>query len=389
MAEAENFPLPQKDLTPNEKSGFFRDKYAKIKNHFKRPHSSKPASVNQEFVQAGEFDEAFSPKIKIPDQKEPIPKIPDRPHGSGSKLSELLIQSNVEGTSSNEGGVLAIIGTNETVGSGFFEAVQDKKPDGYVVGVGDGNVFTMLHCFPDNVVPKGIVTADIDPRSVASGKLLINKIKQSNSAEQLNAAFFNISDNDFNTAFQEIIEVEENPSLKEVWQKLGEKERDQILKGIRKKEYFSWHFNRLYETEGQNIDVMGAILDKFAILKQLAEEDNISISWADFTDPKFISAVNQLPDFDNSTNIIYSSNIVDHITQRGTQTENARVFEHLRVYEQGAQKPIFIDTLGVKLNYFLRARSTLPTFSQEDFPYDLSMQPRSRKPEDLLFADAA
>lgn len=283
-------------------------------------------------------------------------------------------------------GVTAIIGTNEAVGQGFFEAVQARNPDGYIVGVGAGNVFTMLHCFREGSLPKGIILADLDPAAVLVGKLLIRQLKASSTVDEFNSNFFNISAFDFGTVTRSILDEESDLALQKAWREFPAEKWSKIWQELGKREPLEWKAIRSYKYEGQNIDVVGATLDRFSTLKQLAEEDNIVIVYADFTDPNFITTVRNLPDFNDSTNIIYLSNIADHITYRGTQLANIRVFENLKAYQASSKPPIFIDTLGQKLNYFLRARHTVPKFDREDFMY-MAHQPRSRKPEGLLFAD--
>lgn len=137
--------------------------------------------------------------------------------------------------------------------------------------------------------------------------------------------------------------------------------------------------------EGQRMDVLAAMAENFSMLHELATAGNIALAYADFTDPTFIEAVRSLPGFEESTNVIYSSNIADHITNRGTQVTNARVMETLKAYERGDRLPIFIDTLA-SLNYYLRARQSLPQFQKSDLAYK-SFQSLSEKPqEQLIFA---
>lgn len=283
-------------------------------------------------------------------------------------------------------GVLAIISTNETVGRGFFEAIQAKHPDGYLIGVGSGNVYSMLHVFEDGVIPKGMVLADINPIVVAIGRLLIQNLKNSTTTETFQSNFFGMSEEVFNQQLQKMIADEPNVALKNRWESIDAKTWHEEWKGLSPKESIKWENNRAYKYEGANIDVVGAMLEKFDVLKQLADEDNIVMTYADFTSPDFIIAVSRLPEFDTSANVIYFSNIVDHITKRGTQLEKADAMNVLKIYKYSTPPAIFIDTLGQGLNYFLRARNSLAKFTDNDFRYR-GIQPLSQKPEGLLFAD--
>lgn len=313
--------------------------------------------------------------------------LPSRVTGIATRFSQELRQRKLTIPEVKAEGVSAIIGTNEAVGAGFFEAVQARNPDGYLVGVGAGNAFTMLHCFQDGVIPAGVVLSDLDPMAVAIGKLLVNGLKEAESANDLQSKFFNIPEDKFKTSVQQLISEESDPILKAEWQKVDPEVWQKAWKQLGEREYFTWVQTRAYKNEGQNIDVVGAILNKFTTLKQLATEDNIAVEYADFTDPEFINSVLELPKFDEVTNIVYISNIVDHITHRGTNLSNLKYIRQLKAYGHQDKKPIYIDTLGQRLNYYLRARKSLADFTNEDFIYR-GIQPRSKKPEDLLFPDA-
>lgn len=320
---------------------------------------------------------------EMPEEKAESPRVTDVATLLSTRLGENLTPPEFKSM-----GIAAIIGTNETVGDGFFEAVQAKKPDGYIVGVGIGNALTLVHCFPDDSIPKGLVLSDIDPRVVAVGKLLVKKVRESDSPAVFKKNFFGLSPSDFQKEMQVVIQEEGNSVLQQrlatepsdTWDKIWKQVQHDIDYPL------PWRDIRAYTYEGQNVNVAEAMMEKFSVFKHLADANNIAVAYCDFTNPAFVEAVRQLPDFENSTNIIYLSNIVDHITARGRRLEGASVMEHLRGYEKSLKPPVFIDTLGQRLNYYLRARHTLAHFTKEDFQY-LGIQPRSKKPLDLLFAE--
>jgi len=314
------------------------------------------------------------------------PEIEPRATGIATALSQKLKERNLTVPEIETKGVPAIIGTNETSTVDFFEAVQAKNPDGYLIGVGAGNAFTLIHGFRADLIPKGVIFADIDPRAVAVGKMVINGLKHAESAQDFERKFFGMPEEDFQHSIKHLIASEQNSSLKERWLKMDTKTWQDVWQQLGKREYFTWD-EKSEAPEGQNIDTIGAMLDKFSVLKQLAMEDNIAMNYADFTDASYIEAVRELPGFQDSSNIVYFSNIVDHITERGTQLANLSILEGLKTYEQSSKPPVFIDTLGQTLNYFLRARQSMPKFTEEDFSY-IGSQPRGRKPKGLLFADA-
>ncbi len=320
------------------------------------------------------------------DVDEEIP-VTARDRGIGIKIQQDLANSAMQIPEIETMGVTAVIGTNETVGEGFFEAVQSKHPNGYLVGVGSGNAYSMIHVFENGVIPRGVVLADIDPKAVAMGRLLIQNLKESGTAADFQINFFGIPEEAFNHQLQKMIADEPNMALRRRWESVDVETWHRVWEELSKKrELVEWQDIRDYKHEGENIDVVGAILDRFDILKQLADEDNIVMAYADFTYPDFIEAVKRLPGFDSSTNVIYLSNIIDHITKRGFRIENARDMNFLKAYENPEHPAVFIDTLGQGLNYFLRARNSLAEFTPDDFR-NRGRQPRSQKPEGLLFPD--
>ncbi|MBI2196417.1 hypothetical protein HYU45_02275 [Candidatus Daviesbacteria bacterium] len=288
-------------------------------------------------------------------------------------------------------GVAAIGGTNETVSRGFFEAIRVKNPDGYLVGVGVGNVFTLLHCFPEGTLPKGIILADVDPAVIAIGKLMVKKLRESETFEEFDRQVHGLSEEEFIREIQEIVREEENSILTKRLDSLSREDWTKVWRYTAKNKddaslYKYWNPEQYDGTpyQGAPINVIGAMKERFSVLKQLADSNNIALVYADFTNSSFIDAVRELPEFSNSTNIIYLSNIIDHITGRGYQFGNAKVMEVLKAYENSTKPPVFVDTLQ-SLNYFLRVRNALPVYTHEDLMMPLPKH--GVKPDGLIFAD--
>lgn len=60
---------------------------------------------------------------------------------------------------------------------------------------------------------------------------------------------------------------------------------------------------------------MTTMVNKFDVLKEMARSDNIAVIYSDFTNPDLITSIRDLPGFQGSRNIIYMSNIADHIAR--------------------------------------------------------------------------
>lgn len=308
------------------------------------------------------------------------------------ELREVLSGKDITPLEFEDKGVDAIIGTNEMASRDFFDEVQKRKPDGYLVGVGLGNVLTMLHCFPEEVTPKGIILTDIDPRVVAIGGLFLIALRTSKNVEEFEQSFFDTNSSSWAMVRDmAVTSINGQEILGDRLARVSKEDWDSIYKYVQR-DFRESNEDREekweHRHEGTTIDVVGAVRAKYDVLKKLADDRNIAIVYADFTNSDFIAAVKELPGFGTSTNIVYSSNIVDHITNRGTYYDRALDFtDTLRQYEQTTKRPVFIDTLGRGLKYFLRARRSAPAFTPEDFRSKGMHIPGSQKPEGLLFAD--
>lgn len=395
-------PSQEKDLSIKGRGikivrAFSPIRISRIRDRFFPKQPTTPELFSPELGDASESPEAEEAEDKTSAESNEVQK----PHSKNTEdaLAERLKGEDVTPPEFENKGVAAIIGTNETVIDGFFEAVRAKRPDGYIVGVGAGNVFSLLHCFSEEASPKGIVLADVDPRVIAIGKMVVAVLKESETAQDFRNKFFKLSDNEFQAKLKEVISSEENAILQQRLEKITPEEWSKIAEGIRRDawntDYYETSWERQPFREGVNIDVATAMLDKFEWLKHLAVVGNMAIVYADFTNPALIEAVKGLPDFQDSRNVIYLSNIADHITNRGSRPENVAVMGSLRAYEDSTKGVVFIDTLQ-KIDYFLRVRSSLPAYLVADLRVDPltllghSVGKRSgREYFGLLFADEA
>jgi len=283
-------------------------------------------------------------------------------------------------------GVSAILDTNEKVPVGFFEAIKEKNPDGYIVGVGVGNVFSLLNCFQEENTPKGMVLVDVNPKVVVVGKLLVDSLKHSETPSDFSNSFFRLPTDKLQEHIREIIEREENADLKQRLENVPQKDWEKVIGDIQGWASMDEEYARSLLEKG-NYEGVVTILSKFNVLREMARLDNIAVIYSDFTNPALIDSVRDLPGFKGSRNIIYMSNIVDHILRiRGHQAEDVSKMDSLRAYEKSSKKSIFVDTLQHSLHYFLRARYTMPTYSEQDFEF-VSHRDRNKIPDGLIFPD--
>lgn len=235
-------------------------------------------------------------------------------------------------------GVAAMEGTNESGSPSLFEKVRNQEfaPNGYLIGIGASNVFSMLEAFPKGQAPKAIILFDVDPAVVEFGQRLIQTLK-----DNPNKLPFTVEDYKDSQIFNEAWGA--NPKL--------------------------------------------AIKRYAPLLHQLTTEGNIIIARADFTNPQLIQGIAQLPEFKDLNNIIYLSNIVDHLNRSNySKVPDFSFLEQLG--PTSSQRNYYIDTLQKGLDYNLRVGTRVPHFSREDFldTDDLNSALKSfqTKPIDLI-----
>lgn len=261
--------------------------------------------------------------------------------GIGQKFLATLERKGIitESDEFEKEGVAAQGGTNETGNPSLFEKVrnQQEAPNGYLIGIGAANVFSMLEAFPEGTKPKAIILFDIDPEVVAYGQRLIEEMK-------------NQPDHPITTL---------NPDEKVFY-------------------------------ENKQADTKIALKKYYPLLQQLAKEGNLVIAKADLTDPKVLLQLYGLPGWKESNNLFYLSNIADHIWRRNSsKLKKPFLFPNFILFgglaPTAPHRNYFIDTTTRSLDYCLRIGTQPPKFESSDFmgnPFPLP--PSLRKPTDCI-----
>ncbi|OGH07214.1 MAG: hypothetical protein A2171_01655 [Candidatus Levybacteria bacterium RBG_13_35_9] len=190
--------------------------------------------------------------------------------------------------------VPALLKSNDSAPESFFREVASVHPDGYLVGVGVGSIFALIKTFHDK--PKGIVMADVDPYVVAGGRTIINDLREAKDKEAFFKSVFEQSAETYKGKIDRVLE--EDPVLKasyDAW--IGRKVTPMMALGAT--QYMS----------SEVIDPAKEVLQKFEILKELANNGSIAVCLSDFTDAEFISTLLQLPEFTTRTNLVFLTNI--------------------------------------------------------------------------------
>lgn len=220
----------------------------------------------------------------------------------------------------------AILGTNENADIKAILAHIGKKPDGYIYGVGAGNIFSLPVLYDDNNPPRAIFSTDILPDAVLAGRTIAVLIRSSKKFDHFTR---NLSSQPtFDKAIEEVIESETSNKIRDVLKKV---DRDSLFNLITM-QFYSLpksgivHSGRVKDV----ISVLAAIRDGWNPIKQLADEHNIGFSLADYFDPKIIKYILSLPSFSKYNNIIYASNLIDYPTSQVSTRSNDPMWDSFK-----------------------------------------------------------
>ena len=201
-------------------------------------------------------------------------------------------------------GTVAVLVTNETLPEEGLRL--DPEPDGYILGTGNGNIWSMLSLFGQDQVPKGVISLDHDLGVVLSGKLLVQFAKNGCSAGETLKKLFYV--NEAVACAKEIALSESDPVFCKALLDLinsGLFAEDMALLSTLEQE------NRPPDIRRRST-VTHAICENWSIISQLANEGNIVFAHADLVDDHVLELIErQVPDICRSTNILYTSNVVD------------------------------------------------------------------------------
>lgn len=257
------------------------------------------------------------------------------------------------------------LSTNEDMTDDLIENTASKSnhPDGYVYGAGFGNILSMSLLFPENVLPKAILAVDVLPDVVLTGRIVTNLLEQSQDFSDFETGLMN--PDSIEQQFNRVIDVEENPTIKQRFLAISpERLSLEIGKIVMRESLPKSGFKQESYGGGERVNVLAVIRDKFAGLKQLAAEGNIGVAYADMTDPYVLKKVKEMVGFEGANNIVYMSNVIDHLTNRGYDLTHINDMDVLKALGEGNN--LFVHTTQVGLDYRLVADNNVPSYSQSD-----------------------
>jgi hypothetical protein len=303
-----------------------------------------------------------NPTQKIPETKM---EKPQNRVQIGSEF-ELMVSKVAEKTSApilESGGALAILSTNEYFDLEELKSTIKNPPDGYIFGIGAGNIYSLSHLFADEKPPKAILSVDIMPEVVLAGRVAIKLMKKSSN---FNEFMTQIQSKEM--FFTEVADVINNEPSEMVCQRLQSVDTDKLFKDIENQANCTPEVGIAEPGFYERISVFAAIRERWDMLHKLASEGKIGIGLADITNAEMINNILTAPEFKDSSNVIYITNMMDHVTDRGTKfgenEERLSFTKPLEVLDNG--RSTFIDTTQ-RHNYNLRASSHLPEYTRDDF----------------------
>ncbi|MBI2018153.1 hypothetical protein HYS96_00425 [Candidatus Daviesbacteria bacterium] len=261
-------------------------------------------------------------------------------------------------------GASGFTSTNERIDPRTLETVMlsDLPPNGYLIGVGVSNIFSLLDTFPKDSPPKGIVLVNTDPEAVKNARNFVEVVKSGSSV-----------------------------TFDSYGRSVG------MIARLYSGEKISKYYECAYGNGERQVDTE-LVMDKYHdMLVKLAQEGNIAVVQQDFLDPALLEIISRLPGLKDSNNVIYLSNIADWLWRPiGWSMWEERVkyyfqykkdaptdypfvpdmgqifsaFQNLAVLQPNpGHTNYFADTLcnRWRLNYLMRIQPKIPQFARSDF----------------------
>lgn len=264
--------------------------------------------------------------------------------------------------------------TQESIDTSLVEQIKtaEQYPNGYLIGIGCGGAFLHLEWFRDEVPPKAIILADIDPMVVLFGKALVEALKVLRTEEEFVREFLGWHGTGVER-FMTYVEARDpyGPTLANVIRDTYYRKDHEIEEIIKNSYMFHGMFDpemrkmlgEIREYEKKKLHKIAfPFMRHFDLLQRLAREGNLAMVHADFTHSGFLMEAADLPEFRQLRSVIYLSNIVDHVTDKGRDLRGlgkmSRIGHFLHWHSQGS----YITDCLAKEGYKIRMSTEFPRY---------------------------
>lgn len=293
-------------------------------------------------------------------------------------LSEIYLPGNYERMVAKpfteRAGVAGVGCTNES-----FYPERMKPPnslDGYLIGTGNGAIWTMLELFPEATDPKAVISLDIDPSVILSGKVVVEMAKRGISREEAVAYLYG----DYSRPsggrpgefyihkVEEVIDLAREIALREQNLQFRQALLDALEKGefvkdvkFMRERHDMDHNKPLYESGSGPLEIKGRINTAAMLYKhwdqivRLAKSGRIFFGYSNIKNEQTLDFITQqLSDITTSNNLIYTSNVVDY--------RYAADVNELERFNRNGQS-IYVSTTQRQDNYVLKITTEPPVRS--------------------------
>jgi len=228
-------------------------------------------------------------------------------------------------------GAPALLVTNETTPAGFHERLRETAaPDGWIYGPGCGNVLALVESFA--ATPRGLVLVDVDPAVVCAGRMLIAALRSFPDAAGFTAAFFCGGRDTLASLEAEVLAGEPSPRLRaamrgqreRLWRTLATlTEGFSLRPGDADRLLAEWASHDPTTRTARLIPVRTFLARNYGRLREMALRGDLVVLCSTLFHPALLAAVAELPGWRAGRNLVYLSNVADHLLRRAL-LENAR-----------------------------------------------------------------
>jgi hypothetical protein len=239
----------------------------------------------------------------------------------------------------------ATLSTNERINTTFnYLRIEEdikggKGPlDGYVVGIGNGTIWSMLEYFTIryNIAPgakgqpKGLISFETDPAVVLSGLTIKDYAREKTSIDTVISDIYSSSHKEEGVTIDPFIQRANRVIERE--RVLHPAFADELAKALPNVKQDLDQYTRIYGNikyllrsykegntmlEGVN-DISKVLYRNWETIMELEAQGNIAFIHSDIKNTDTLSLISTtIPDIQTSRNILYVSNVLDHLEQAG------------------------------------------------------------------------
>ena len=191
-------------------------------------------------------------------------------------------------------------------------------PNGYIIGTGNGAIWSMLELFPPGTVPKGIISLDYDPSVILGGKIIVELGKKGISGEEAIAYLYgsiiqesggksyHYTVDEFIAIAKEVAERGQNPKAKQIFidtiEKGNFREDTNFMRQTHDLDYNMPLFERgeqSFEIKGR-INTAGILYKHWGTISKLVREGRIAFLYTDMGNERTLTFIAFVTKFDMS-----------------------------------------------------------------------------------------